>query len=277
LIDQPIRSQRRKAVKLASLLVDEIKSWIVLRNLRPGAGLPSEAQLMEEFSCSRGTIREALRILESEGLIETKPGPKGGISVTAPGHDSISRSFALMLHFHEGEKDPGTDKAEALLEARTELEAVCAGLAARHATSEDLAAMEKIIEDIEDDAPDQYGRSVDANHIFHLAVARATHSPILWPAMRALSDLHYRMMAPPIRVDREVVVAAWKAHRRILAAIQDRDSELATRRMRRHLSEFHNIVAATNQLRLLADAVPDVFRASGEYLVESRQLPPPER
>ena len=62
-------------------IVQQIKEWIVNHELKPGDRLPGEKQLIAEFELSKGTIREAMRVLEAQGLIYTKTGPGGGCFV----------------------------------------------------------------------------------------------------------------------------------------------------------------------------------------------------
>lgn len=62
-------------------VADAIKDWVMDRGLQPGDRLPSEPELIERFSMAKGTIREALRILEAQGLVKSRTGPGGGTFV----------------------------------------------------------------------------------------------------------------------------------------------------------------------------------------------------
>ncbi|SIO47586.1 transcriptional regulator, GntR family [Rhodovulum sp. ES.010] len=73
-------------------MAEAIKDWVVAQKLRPGDRLPGEADLMDRFGMSKGTIREAMRILEAQGLIRTRTGPGGGSFV----HE-VSRQRAKAL------------------------------------------------------------------------------------------------------------------------------------------------------------------------------------
>lgn len=59
-------------------LAEAIKNWIVEQHLQPGDRLPNETELIENFNASKSTVRESMRILEAQGIIKTKTGPKGG-------------------------------------------------------------------------------------------------------------------------------------------------------------------------------------------------------
>jgi DNA-binding FadR family transcriptional regulator len=64
-------------------IAEEMKDWIVVRGLQPGDRLPGERELIERFQASKGTIREALRVLETQGLVRSRTGPGGGTFVEA--------------------------------------------------------------------------------------------------------------------------------------------------------------------------------------------------
>lgn len=88
-----------KRQKIADLICEDIKHWIVMENLEPGDRLPNEKALMERYECAKGTIREALHVLEVEGLIKLKTGPGGGAIIHEVTIDPASRALRNFLHF----------------------------------------------------------------------------------------------------------------------------------------------------------------------------------
>jgi GntR family transcriptional repressor for pyruvate dehydrogenase complex len=88
----PPRPRRSRPVQVA----DRIKDWVVERDLKTGARLPSEAEMIEQFGVSKGTVREAMRILEAQGLIVTRTGPGGGSFV---GKVTAERAKALLANY----------------------------------------------------------------------------------------------------------------------------------------------------------------------------------
>jgi len=88
-----------KRLKIADLICEDIKHWIVMEKLEPGDRLPNEKALMERYECAKGTIREALRVLEIEGLIRLKTGPGGGAIIHEVTTDPASRALRNFLHF----------------------------------------------------------------------------------------------------------------------------------------------------------------------------------
>lgn len=86
------RARRSRPVVVA----DAIKDWVVERGLQPGDRLPGEADLIARFGMSKGTIREAMRLLQAQGLVVTKTGPGGGSFV---GEVSKDRAHALLGNY----------------------------------------------------------------------------------------------------------------------------------------------------------------------------------
>jgi len=91
-IEATPRPRRSRPVRVA----DEIKQWVVERDLRQGAKLPSEADMIALFGVSKGTVREAMRILEAQGLVITRTGPGGGSFV---GKVSAERARSLLANY----------------------------------------------------------------------------------------------------------------------------------------------------------------------------------
>lgn len=91
-IDSTPRPRRSRPVRVA----DEIKQWVVERDLRQGAKLPSETEMIAQFGVSKGTVREAMRILEAQGLVVTRTGPGGGSFV---GKVSAERARSLLANY----------------------------------------------------------------------------------------------------------------------------------------------------------------------------------
>jgi len=92
----PAGGPKRRGKKRSLAIADEIKDWIVLHGLKPGDRLPGERELIGSFQASKGTIREALRALETQGLVRSRTGPGGGTFV---GTLSESRAMELLGNY----------------------------------------------------------------------------------------------------------------------------------------------------------------------------------
>src|SRR5829696_7791978 len=109
------------------MLSDALRARILTRELRPGDRLPIEPDLAEQYGVSRSTVREALRVLASQGLVSTSRGVQGGSFISCPEPAQISEYLHASLGLLAESKNITVD---ALLEARDVLEVPAAGLAA---------------------------------------------------------------------------------------------------------------------------------------------------
>lgn len=218
LVLSPVERQRL-CEQIARRLLAQIRE----RRLRPGDPLPTERALTQSFRVGRSSVREALRILESKGLIT----PAGkGVFVVADYGNPLNSSLDLLLALEE------TNLRE-LFEVRKILEVELAGRAARRRTPEHLQAMAEAIEEMSAGLTSQE-RYIAADLRFHLTVAAATGNRIAermmnavrTPLQQALASIYHIPGSP----QRSIL-----QHRQILEAIRAGDAEGARRRMREHL------------------------------------------
>ncbi|MCA1793321.1 MAG: GntR family transcriptional regulator [Desulfobacteraceae bacterium] len=93
--------KRAKQNRVFQDVVEQVQDAIVTKKLAPGTRLPAERELKEMFNTSRGTLREALRVLEQKGLIEIKLGVTGGAIVKRIDTEPIMESLALLIRSGE--------------------------------------------------------------------------------------------------------------------------------------------------------------------------------
>ena len=140
-------------------VADAIKDWVVERGLQPGDRLPGEAELIERFAMSKGTIREAMRLLQAQGLIETKTGPGGGSFVGKVSRDRASALLANYFYFQDVTIDD-------IYQVRIALEPEQAANLAGQLTEPELAELEAIMEDYA--APAQDAEEERRQHVASL-------------------------------------------------------------------------------------------------------------
>ncbi len=178
----------------------------------------------------RASVREALRMLEVENLIEARLGRYGGWLIRRPDEESVARSIDVFIR---GRKL----RFDSLLETREAIEPACAALAARNRNEDDLAELDRRsawLKAVADDVPDYLLGNVQ----WHLAVVRATHNELLIAIMSALSDaIHAGTDLDDFNSD-DVRAAALHAHDRVIDAIRVQDEDAASRRMHSHLHAF---------------------------------------
>lgn len=236
-MDQHVRQALQPVIvpKASDALAEQIRQLILAGTFAPGDMLPTERELTQETGLSRTTVRDALRILESHGLIVTKPGRSGGSMVTLPGRASISQSVELFVRTHG-------IKLSSLLECRVAVEPALARLAALNRTKAQLDEMmslhEQFVQSIDDVM--RYKR---INLDWHLAIARASQNEPLMALIEAITTpireaMDYRDVTTP-----EIRASAIKSHTGIMQAIKDQDGEAAFNRMNRHVSAYRDISA----------------------------------
>ncbi len=162
-------------------VVEQIESAIISGAIATGDHLPSERELMTQFSVSRPTVREALRVLQSRGLVESKPGGRGGPKVLEPTPESMTRSFVTMARMDS------LSMAE-LVQFRLVLEASACRLAATLHNPEQLKAMRSAIERMEKAVGKDAEAFARADVDFHLAVWRASGNALLTMCGRAVAE-----------------------------------------------------------------------------------------
>ena len=141
----------------------------------------SEAEGMRRHGVGRGTYREALRFLESQGLIVMRPGPGGGPEIVRPGWPHLASTIALLLQFSNA-------PLRTLLDARETIEPGMAELAARNATDEELAQMARDLDAIEAGLG-SYRSFAQAYETYWRHLAQSSHNAlfaVLSPALRAI-------------------------------------------------------------------------------------------
>jgi GntR family transcriptional regulator, transcriptional repressor for pyruvate dehydrogenase complex len=212
---------RRKTYELvAERLAEEISS----RTLAPGDLLPPERELVASFGVGRSSVREALRMLESRGQIESRG---NGTFVVAPPRNPLNQSLNLLLASDEA------DVAE-LFEVRRILEGEAAALAAKRRTRAELDAMEDAIEAMKAGL-DSEQAFIEADLRFHLTVAEATRNRIASHLMHAIRELLQRSLASAYHVPGSPQRAI-EHHRLIAEAIAAKRPEDARARMHEHVS-----------------------------------------
>lgn len=228
--------------KASDVLAERLREFILSNGLAEGTPLPTERELVAQSGLSRASVREALRVLETEGLVVTKAGRNGGSLVRRPGRESIARSLALFVRSH------GV-RFEALLEAREAIEPAAARLAALHRSDEDLAELKRLhhkLVRLSDDIPEH----VRINLAWHRTIVRASRNELLIAFFDAIAQsvqaaTEYRGLN-----SRDVRREVARVHERIMEAIAARDSDAAFRRMQRHVNAYS---ATVTRLAVTAD------------------------
>jgi GntR family transcriptional repressor for pyruvate dehydrogenase complex len=220
-----------RKTKVYHEIVDQIQELIAAGRIKPGDRLPPERELAELFKASRNSVRDAIRVLEQMGLIESRQGD--GTYVRSVSAEELAEPLALML------LQSRTQMRE-LWEVRRVLEPALAGFAAARITDEELDELDMVLE--------TQRRKVEAGFIpleedtaFHNGIAEAARNTVMLRALDTLVDLLRQSRERSLQQhDRPAYSLA--GHRRILAALHRRDPEGARSEMLRHLHDIEERV-----------------------------------
>ena len=229
---------RIKVPKSSDVLAERLKQEILSDGYNLGASLPTERELVSTTGLSRGSVREALRILEAQGLVNTRAGRYGGTTVSQPTTVQLASHVSL---YAKGRSIP----LSALVEVRLALEPMVAALAAERRTDEDLANLHAIAERIDWASDNDLTAFLEENVNWHDAIAAASHNDLLHALATSVSGLMFEASQIKEFASAEVRLRVRRAHARILEAIEAGDAELARRRVERDVQAYATILATT--------------------------------
>lgn len=230
------RSAAVRVPKAGELVAAQLRRRIVTGELHEGDTLPSEATLMEQFGVSRPTLREAFRILESEGIIQVRRGARGGAHVLVPDTAAAGRFTGTLLQYR------GTTLAD-LHEARSHLESAGVSMLAERRTPEDLARLDAALAEGEALLGDPIGYAERHDLAFHrLLIELAGNQTMiaLLDMLFSIVELHNQSFIrshPADSTTETKVRAAHRAHTKIVQLLRAGNGDRAANFWRRHLNE----------------------------------------
>jgi GntR family transcriptional repressor for pyruvate dehydrogenase complex len=223
---QPIRKTR-----IAEEIADRIRVLILDGTLPPDRPLPGERLLAARFGVSRGSIRDALRLLETIGLLETRHGQG-----TFPRELDVNRLVAPLASILAYR----ADLRDELLDVRRMFEPAVARVAAARITDEDLADLQRIL-DTQRRKLKAGGSAIIEDTAFHAVLARATRNRVVMRIMQTLNDLlvesRKRALRQKGRPERSV-----EGHEAVVAALRRRDPEGAAGAMHTHIDQIAELL-----------------------------------
>lgn len=230
---------RIKVPKSSDVLAERLKQEILSDMYPPGSMLPTERELVSATGLSRGSVREALRILEAQGLVATRAGRYGGTSVAMPTDHHLADHIEI---FARGRSIP----LNALAEVRLALEPMVASLAAQRRTEQDLEALHAVSNRIEQTAEnvDDLDAFLLENVNWHDALAAASHNDLLCALATSISGIMFEASKLREFASIELRKRVCVAHRKILEAIEAGDSERARRRAEIDIEAYARILEA---------------------------------
>lgn len=231
-MSQSALGERVRIPKAASVVASNLRRGIVRGEYQPGDALPNETELMELYGVSRPVVREALRILESESLIEIKRGARGGARFTLPDISVAARHTALLLQLE------GTT-LEDLFEARATLEPAAVRKLALDPNPDAIQKLRESLAEGDELVGDAVGYPTHAARFHEMLIELAGNKTVavLGRLLLQIVETHNRATfarIPPEQVT-DVGVAASACHREVVDLIEAGEADRAEQMWVEHL------------------------------------------
>ena len=214
--------------------VERVRSFLLGSSAAHGSKLPTERALAEQLGVSRNVIRKALAVLEVEGRVDRKVG--SGTYFVTPTTQRAAESDGASYGATRARQQALDMNPKQIVEARCAFEPNIAGIAAMNCTSLDLERLAECARQYH--RADNFAAYEAADENFHVAIALATHNPVLISAYQSFSAANAAAEWGSIRqrfLTAERRIASRNEHDKILAAIRSRDSAAAVGAAREHL------------------------------------------
>ncbi|MCA1844460.1 MAG: FCD domain-containing protein [Actinobacteria bacterium] len=228
----PLRlNNRGRSQKVAEIVAQSIAEYILKEDLKPGDALPNEKIMTESLAVGRATLREGLRLLETQGVLVIRPGPGGGPVLRETLPDDLASSMTLMLQSMRV-------SFLQVVEARTAIEPEIARAAALNRSDDQLEPLREAC-DVLVASPNQPGEFRAAYNIFHELLGEMTGNVVLQvlaSTLRKVSEPLHEQVAWGPRSER----AAVQTHLRLVTAIEKRDADAARHEVADHMHWYHS-------------------------------------
>jgi DNA-binding FadR family transcriptional regulator len=216
-------------------IVNQIQEAILNGDLNTGDKLPCERKLKEVFKTSRGTLREALRVLEQKGLIEIKTGMNGGAIVKDVTTHNVSETLDLLIRSQKVSlKD--------LAQFREDVEGIVTGLSAKRAAKEDIDKLRAILQKekiIVDAGISKWNEFIDIDNEFHMTLVEIAGNPIYESILRTVHDNINRYYNDFLSKEEKIMKNNYRDMCNIVDAVEKGNAKKAQSLARDHVKLFN--------------------------------------
>lgn len=222
-------------VRLYQRIVEQIEDAIARGELQPGGRLPSERELVVQFGTSRSTVREALRVLESNGVVRSRPGDPNGPEILPFSPVALQKQLTRML------RTEGLDSAS-LISFRMILDGCGSQLAAQLRTETEVQEMERCLDNMARAIDGDFEAFSEADIAFHDAVASASRNTLLPLCNDAVRTVVVSLISDKVanaRNSKALMLQSLAHHREVLEAIRQGDGVAASRISCRNLYDYY--------------------------------------
>ncbi len=225
----PLKSLERESV--SSAVMDQIVSYLLAGELKPGDKLPTEKEFAQQLGVGRNSVREAIKMLSSIGVVEIRRG--AGMFIAKTMSSSILNPLILSLVFEQG-------VSLELLELRLLLDFGVAELIVQKASDQDIESLEEANRKLRDEAlKKQHENSHvlrDLDLKFHQVLYELCGNKLLTRIGQAIYTLFFTSIEKTVEAD---PMTAYENHQKVIDAIKQRNVELVKKRVRESLVIYH--------------------------------------
>ncbi len=227
--------RKAKQSRIFQDVVDQIQEAILNGRLKTGEKLPPERELGALFGTSRGTTREALRVLEQKGLVEIRLGVGGGAVVRGASADQITESLAMLIRSQKV-------SLEHLAEFRAGVEGTVTGIAAEKAEADGIKTLQALMEKASDcykGGLERWDDFVRVDEQVHMCLARISGNPLYQVILRTIHDNIHIYYDRFLKAGPEEFRENYEDLQAIVAAVVRKDAAAAARLAREHVRRFN--------------------------------------
>lgn len=248
------RFEQVQPVRLYQRIVQQVEDAIATGRLKPGQRLPSERELVAQFGASRPTVREALRVLESNGLVRSRPGDPNGPEILPFSSHGLAKQMTRLAQVEE------MSIAE-LVAFRMILDGSANLLAARLRTDDELRAIEETLVVMEQAIGVGFEQFSEADVAFHDAIAAASRNALIQVCNKVVRGVVLSLIADKVtraRNSKALMRESLQHHREVWEAIRAGDGPGAARISRQNLYDYYaGYVPEADRQGLLALLEPE--------------------
>lgn len=245
-MSQPARNPAKP--RAFEAIVSHVETRVLSGELRIGDRLPGERELVTQFQVGRSSVREAMRVLESNGLIASRPGDPRGALVLSPSPAPLGKMITRLTH-------SSASSLVDLLIYRMTLESSANSLAAIRRSDADLEQLEQAIALMRAARAQGQAAFSEADLDFHAVVAKASWHTLLQITAAAVRQSIEQLIAKSIEEssdDEALMARTIEHHQKVFAAIQTQDAHLAEHLARSSLFEYYGHLVPAEQREALA-------------------------
>jgi DNA-binding FadR family transcriptional regulator len=235
--------QAAKQTKVFQDVVSQIQEAILEGRLKTGDVLPSERQLKDMFNISRGTLREALRVLEQKGLIEIKLGVGGGSVVKDLNTDQIREGLALLIRSQKVSLNH-------LAEFREDVEGIVAARAAERHSRTDISGIKALLDKARkciDGGTSQRSAFIEIDKQIHMTLAEVAQNPIYISVLHSIHENIHRYYDRFLSMEERELQENYQDLCDIIEAVENGRADHARRLARDHVRRFNQYMKHREQ------------------------------